>query len=664
MLEDQGSLSRRRFLQTSTVATTAGKIDRDPADEFVRSPFAPAKTPRKISDHLFVLEDTCNVYVVRSGSSGLLIDFGSGAILRHLPALGISSVDWILHTHHHRDQAQGDDLAVARRISIAVPAHERQYFQDVENFWRNRRIFDMHYVHNDFFSLTRDIPVSAVLDDYATFRWRDYSFFIQPSPGHTPGSISLLTTIDDVKVAFSGDLIQSPGTVRTLFDLQYYYDEHEGADLSAYSLSKLIDHDIALLCPSHGDEMRNPVPGMQDLVQKLTSWYDYWKSWGGTVGNKARQLTAHVIAHYQTMSSFYAVISDSGKAMLIDYGFPSWNAFYTYRDATDVYDRMRFLEHSIDQLRANHGLKSVDVAIASHMHDDHVSGFPHLARRYGTKIWIFENFAEILKNPCGRNLGCTLGEAIPVHRVIRDRETFSWEEFEFTAVHSPGHTNYQMALFSTIDGVRIGFTGDAFFHDSGRPFEIRHNLIYRNRVNVGDHLKSVDNLIEFKPQMIAPGHGEPFLLDMDMVKDFRLKLEKQDALCRSLVADPDTDIGMDPSPLEIVPYQSLAWPGESKQFELRARNHRNRAVQMEIALALPPGWVCYPSVAKLSIEPRSEARTTVEIKIPEHFQAAHQRVAIAADVLADGKYLGQIAEAVIDVRTSAPSPHAVTATGF
>jgi hypothetical protein len=221
-----------------------------------------------------------------------------------------------------------------------------------------------------------------------------------------------------------------------------------------------------------------------------------------------------------------------------------------------------------------------------------------------------------------------------------------------------------MALFSKIDGVKIGFTGDAFFHDSDRPFEIRHNLIYRNRVNVGDHLKSVDNLLEFRPQILAPGHGEPFLLDLDMVSDFRTKLAKQDDFCRSLVADPDTNVGMDPSPVEIYPYQSLVTPGESRRYELRARNHRNRTVVMTIALALPQGWSCQPAIAKVTIPARGEARASVEINIPHGFRAAQQRVAIAADVLADGQYLGQIAEAVIDVRDPEPSPKTLTAGGF
>src|SRR5262249_59644278 len=98
--------------------------------------FAPGAAPRKLSDNLYLFEDTCNVYIVRDGASCVLIDFGSGKVLDHLRDLGVSKVDWVMHTHHHRDQCQGDALAVERNIPIAVPAHERQLFEDAENFWR------------------------------------------------------------------------------------------------------------------------------------------------------------------------------------------------------------------------------------------------------------------------------------------------------------------------------------------------------------------------------------------------------------------------------------------------------------------------------------------------------------------------------------------------
>ena len=349
------------------------------------------------------------------------------------------------------------------------------------------------------------------------------------------------------------------------------------------------------------------------------------------------------------MSSFYAIISDSGKALFIDYGGPSWNAFYAFRDSVGVRNRLRFVEHSIENLRAHHGLRSVDVAIPTHMHDDHLSGFPYLAKHHGTKIWCFENFVDILQNPRGHNLGCTLAEPIHVDRVIRDGETFRWQEFEFTAVQSPGHTDFQMALFAAIDGVRLAFTGDAFFHDADRPFQIRHNLIYRNRVKTGDHLKSVDNLLEFRPQILCPGHGEPFLLDFDMVEAFRAKLVEQDASIRGLVADVDTDIGIDPSWLEIYPYQSAAAPGETRPLEIRARNHRKRSIQLQVAMVLPEGWRCVPNIARLVVPRAESAKVSVAITPPEQFRGTRARIAIAADVMCDGQYLGQIAEAVIDL---------------
>ena len=122
------------------------------------------------------------------------------------------------------------------------------------------------------------------------------------------------------------------------------------------------------------------------------------------------------------------------------------------------------------------------------MHDDHMNGFPHLMRQYGTQVWCYENMVDIFENPRGHNLGCTLGEPFKVSRAFRHGEKFSWEEFEFEVTHSPGHTEYQMALFATIDGNRVAFTGDAFFSNHAHDGALRHNLIFRNHVENDSHL--------------------------------------------------------------------------------------------------------------------------------------------------------------------------------
>jgi hypothetical protein len=38
------------------------------------------------------------------------------------------------------------------------------------------------------------------------------------------------------------------------------------------------------------------------------------------------------------------------------------------------------------------------------------------------------------------------------------------------------------------------------------------------------------------------------------------------------------------------------------------------------------------------------------VSIPEDWKGGYERVAITADVLADGRYIGQVAEAVVDLR--------------
>jgi len=619
--------TRRGFIQVAAASAAA-------AEPTAR--FTPTAKPRRISENLFLLEDTCNVYLIRDGSNATLIDFGSGAILNHLRDLGISQVDYILHTHFHRDQAQGDALAVERRIPIAVPVHERHLFEDAENFWRNRRVFELYDVKNDFFSLTQNVPVSAVLRDYDTFR----GFFIQPAPGHTPGSIALIKEIDGAKVAFTGDLMHSPGKVQTLYDLQYYYAEHEGVDMSVYSLRELIRTKPALLCPSHGSELHDPVPGMEQLAAKLYDWWHYWKVSPLTSDQQPVAITPHLVAHPQATSTFYALISDSGNALFIDYGSASWSFFQAFLAATATRDRIRFVEHSIETLRARHGLKKIDVAIPTHMHDDHLNGFPHLARRYATKVWCYENMVDILQNPRGRNLGCILGEPIKIDRALRDRETFRWEEFEFTSVYSPGHTHYQMALLATVDGKRIAFTGDAFFAANGN--ELRHNLIYRNEVKTGDHLLSIRNILDFDPQLIAPGHGAPFDVNRKMSEAFADRARRQDDLCRELIADPDTDVGMNPSWAYLYPYQAVGTPGESFPIELRIR----RSVAVRAILVLPKGWTASPREVSI----RGDGKAVFTVKIPAGWHGSESRVAIAADMMVDGRYVGQIAEAVVDIR--------------
>jgi len=637
-------------LMASGLVSSVSPAEASPAPQTpVR--FTPGGGLTQISPNLYLLRDTCNVYVLKNGDRALLIDFGSGHVLKLLGQIGVTKVEGILHTHHHRDQCQGDARAVAERIPIHVPAHERHLFEDAENFWRNRRVFHLYYVRNDFFTLTRNVPAAGALRDYETFRWGPHELLIFPTPGHTLGSISLVGTVDGKKVAFSGDLIHSPGKVVNLYELQYQYGSPDGVDFATFSLSKLRELGPELVCPSHGEPFSSPAAGMTDLIGKMKGWYEAYSPGSTlTVENKPFAVTPHLICAHQTTSTFYAVISESGKALFVDYGSASGNFFSGFNGAAPVLDRMRFVEHTIPELKARYGLKSIDVALPSHMHDDHLNGFPYLVRHHGAKIWCYENMVDVLQNPRGYNLGCILAEPIKVDRSFRHGERFKWEEFEFTVYYSPGHTEYQMAMFADLDGARVAFTGDAFFPTTGQaPYQLRHNLIFRNWVENDSHVKSMRTILEHQPTLVAPGHGKPFLSNKEDMEDLQRRLDKQQEYFRSVVADPDCDFGLNPSWARLYPYQLEARPGTSAAVELRVHNYRAKTMPVEAALVLPASWKATPEVVSLTVPPRGDSSGGFTVTIPENWDRSKPRVAIAADIVADGQYLGEIAEGVVDL---------------
>jgi len=158
----------------------------------------------KISDHLYRLDDTCNVYLINDDEHGLLIDTGSGVIVDHFPATGVRQIEWVLHTHQHRDQCAGTLRLREHGARVAVPEHERHLFEKAELFWKTRRTYDNYNDRNTFFAVGENIPIDETLDDYEVFNWRGYEFYILPAKGHTLGSNALVTTIDGKRMAFAG----------------------------------------------------------------------------------------------------------------------------------------------------------------------------------------------------------------------------------------------------------------------------------------------------------------------------------------------------------------------------------------------------------------------------------------------------------------------------
>jgi hypothetical protein len=72
-------------------------------------------------------------------------------------------------------------------------------------------------------------------------------------------------------------------------------------------------------------------------------------------------------------------------------------------------------------------------------------------------------------------------------------------------------------------------------------------------------------------------------------------------------------------------------------------------MHVEAALTLPPGWKATPPTLDLTVMPHQDKSGGFTLTIPAEWDRSKPRVPLAADLMVDGQYLGEIAEAVADV---------------
>ena len=144
--------------------------------------------------------------------------------------------------------------------------------------------------------------------------------------------------------------------------------------------------------------------------------------------------------------------------------------------------------------------------------------------------------------------------------------------------------------------------------------------------------------------------AKPFISNRADLENLKGRLEDQQKYFFNVIADPDCNFGLNPSWARLYPYQLQLKAGSTAALELRVRNYRSAPMHLEAALVLPAGWKAAPAILNLTIPGQGNASGGFSVTVPENWDRAQPRVALAADVMADGQYLGQITEAVADVQ--------------
>jgi glyoxylase-like metal-dependent hydrolase (beta-lactamase superfamily II) len=590
--------------------------------------------------------DTCNVWVLKAGREAVLVDVGSGAVFDLLPQLGVDRVTDVLVTHHHRDGVQGLPRAVEHGARVWAPWLERDLFDGVDEHWRTRQLGDDYDLREDRFSLLEAVPVDGSPAEYRTQRYGAFDVYTLPTPGHTTGSLTYLVELDGRRLAFSGDLLYAAGKVWSLAATQWSYSGMEGAAATAVSCLVLAGREPDLVLPAHGEPIAEPRPALertsarvQELVRlrRLQPWdaaewlHEAWEP-----------LSPHLLRSRRTFANSYALLSETGAALIFDWGFDGVGGILASTDRR-AFPR---LQVSLEALRRGHGVERIETVAITHYHDDHVAGVNLLRDVEGTEVWIPENVAPILADPQRHDLPCLWYEAVTADRTLRLGEPVRWHEYELTAHPLPGHTLYAAAFSFEVDGRRVLVCGDQQALDEQRPDgpDVL-NYQYRNRFRIDDFVASAALYRELGTELVLGGHWLPKEVTPAWLDRMAADGQRLADLHRELLPLDEVDLGATGFAARLEPYRSEARAGEELRFEAIVRNPFARPAEAVLAPVVPAGWQA-GAVAPVTLGPHEER--AVEVRVVAGREPA-ARARLAVDLTVDGVRFGQQAEAIVAV---------------
>jgi glyoxylase-like metal-dependent hydrolase (beta-lactamase superfamily II) len=587
------------------------------------------------------VRDTCNVWVLKRGRDGVCVDFGAGTVLDRLDELGIDRITDVLVTHAHREVAQGLRRATEHGARVWVPPVERDLFTAARRHWSRIRPEGSYEVRQETLTPLDDIEIAGTVDEYRTRAYGGIDVYTLPTPGHTMGSVTYLVDVDGRRAAFCGDLVHDGGRFWSLAATQWSYSGVGGQAATLLSLNVLLRESPAVVLPAHGEPIEDPPADLRSAerrlrelmelrrVEEMPFAYERW------LDAPWRLLLPHLLLNTTSESNSYALLSETGAALIVDWGYDLWTGWPMGGER----HHCRPLVQSIAALRRDHGVERVEALVTTHYHDDHVAGANLLRDVEGTEVWAPENVAPILEAPERYDLPCLWVDPIPVDRVLPFGEPVRWHEYELRVHPLPGHTRYAAAIEVEVDGRRVVATGDQQTREaSGRMIP---NYQYRNRFAIDDFVATSELYDRLQPQLLLTGHWqghEPTAPQFERLAEDGRRIAD---LHRELLAIPDAEGVL----ARIVPYRSTVASGATTEVEVELRNPFPGAAAASVGLVLPDGWSCEPERHETTLEPGGQAVVAFALTVGRD----PGRTPVAADVTIGSLTLGAHADALVTV---------------
>jgi glyoxylase-like metal-dependent hydrolase (beta-lactamase superfamily II) len=607
-----------------------------------------------LEEGVYRFRDSCHVYAVQGPEGTVLVNAGTGRAADHLDAVARNRPVTVLLTHHFRDHTDGAIRLRDRGATVIGPYWEQEYLIDPEQHFRERQHWNSYDNRWDRFSPVRALPVTDWMMDYETRRIAGLAWEVVPTPGVTNGASSYLVTLGTRRIGFAGEVICGDGKTTRLAPLQYNYNDFTGAYNLYHSAHRLLLAHTDRLLPSLGEPVDRPVQAIAALKANLRRLSEIQRGADGPMTDPDEDDIEEVLPHlYRSkyaVAHTHFVLSESGKALSIDYGYNVRACFFPGRHHLS---NRRPCLHGLGGLKKRFGIDRIDTVLVSHFHDDHINGIAMLQRLFGTQVWAGRQFSDLLERPARYDRPCLWHEPIPVAHAIPNGATVYWENIPITLHPMSGHTRFATLICMTVDGTRVVHTGDQIFFntDDGLAFKpgapLFTNHVYKNGLDLGCYKKTLEDLRRFQPELVLTGHTLPYRTSPAWYEAIERGANAFDELHRTLMLldDDGVHFGAESQGGKLKPYRAHAPAGGPVEFEGWVLNPFPTPQPARLTLVGPAGW--QSETVQIDLGPREQKEIRIAITPPPGGRCRRQPVGL--DLIVGDRPFGQVAEALVTV---------------
>ena len=578
---------------------------------------------------VFRFEDCCNVYALVADRQALLFDLGSGAILERLADLGVTQIQGVYFTHAHRDQCQGAALALERGIPLHFPADA----YDFVDRGRRRDLSPPSPLLRSYLGrFEPPRPLEGVEYDVrapSRLPYADTELEVIAAPGHLDHQVAYLVDWHGRRLCFAGDAMHSAGKVHEAYHLETDHYTGAGARVGRETLRALRQQRPDVWLPSHGPvtdgglwaslrETERRLDALAELKDSILPGRPAIQRLVRPVQNQLTQVSDHLYL----WNNSYFLLSDEGPVL-----------------ATDP--QVDYPESFWEQWRAELGDRRIETVLITHVHCDHVDGVEPLRRRMPIEVWAHEMVAEVVEQPYRLRRPWQPAQPTPVDRRLGEGEAFSWREYDFTAHHFPGQTDYHACYPVAIDGHRAILAGDNFYPP--QQWGGTGGLCGLNGGLPDQWRRSIQFIMAREPEWILASHIQPFPYRR---QDWEAMLQWCDDVTAAMVAlAPDGCLERHhwQHLFALEPYARFAEPGERLTYQLRVANPYPETRRMTACPVVEPDWSVEPKTLEFDAQPGETATAEFSVVVAEETMPAM----VTVDLCFGDEYLGEKVEAYV-----------------